>query len=59
MPEVKPGIGTTEFWLAVVVTIIGSISAVYSSTQWGQVAGMVCATLASAGYGFSRTVLKK
>ena len=48
----RPGLKTTEFWLALIVTIVGSIAAVYADTDIGRTAGMVSAALAAAGYGF-------
>lgn len=54
----KPGIKTTEFWLAVVVTIAGAAATVYADDKWAQVAGIVAMTLSTAGYGLSRAVAK-
>jgi hypothetical protein len=55
----KPGIATTEFWLALIVTIMGAVAGIYAEAQWAQVAGLVAATLAAAGYGFSRSNVKR
>jgi len=55
----KPGLKTTEFWLALVVTVGGAVASVYAETEVGRVAGIVSATLASAGYGFARASVKK
>jgi hypothetical protein len=54
----KAGIKSTEFWLAMVVAIAGALATVYAESEWAQVAGMVAAALASAGYGFSRSQTK-
>lgn len=54
----KAGIKSTEFWLAAVVAVAGALAAVYSEAEWAQVAGLVAAALASAGYGFSRSQVK-
>ena len=59
MNEPKPGIRTTEFWLALVVTVGGAVASVYAETEVGRVAGIVAATLASAGYGFARASVKR
>lgn len=55
----RPGLKTTEFWLALAVTIGGAVAAVYAETDIGRVAGMVAAALAAAGYGFTRANLKR
>jgi hypothetical protein len=54
----KAGIKTTEFWMAVAVTVAGAVAAVYAEADWAKVAGAVAAALASAGYGFSRSQVK-
>jgi hypothetical protein len=54
----KAGIKTTEFWLAMVVTLAGAFATVYADAEWAKVAGMIAAALASAGYGFSRSQSK-
>lgn len=58
MNETKPGLKTTEFWLALVVTVGGAVASVYAETEIGRVDGIVAATLASAGYGFARSSAK-
>ena len=58
MNETRPGILTTEFWLALIVTLLGALAAVYAE-PWAQVAGLVAAALAAAGYGFSRASVKR
>lgn len=58
MNETKPGLKTTEFWLALAVTVGGAVASVYADTDVGRVAGIVAATLASAGYGFARASVK-
>lgn len=58
-PPVKPGLRTSEFWLALVVTIFGAASSVFSHNQWAQLAGIVAAAMASAGYGWSRGTAKR
>lgn len=55
----RPGIFTTEFALALGVTVMGAMASVYAESDWAKVAGIVAAALASAGYGFARTALKK
>lgn len=54
----KPGIRTTEFWLALGVVILGAVASVYTESEWGRIAGTVAAALVAAGYGFSRMVTK-
>lgn len=51
--ETKPGVKTSEFWLAFAVTVMGAIASV-SDSPVAQVSGLVAAALASAGYGLSR-----
>ena len=55
----KSGWKTTEFWLALVVTVGGSLATYYSEAEWAKVVGIVAAALASAGYGLSRASVKK
>ena len=54
----KPGINSSEFWMAVVVVILGAISVVFFTNPWAQVGGIVAAALVSAGYSFSRGAVK-
>ena len=56
--NMKAGIKSTEFWLAVIVALTGALATVYADAEWAKVAGMVAAALASAGYGFSRARVK-
>lgn len=56
--NMKAGIKSTEFWLAMVVALAGALATVYAEAQWAQVAGMIAAALATAGYGFSRAKVK-
>lgn len=55
----KSGIKTTEFWMALVVTVAGVVASVYSTQPWAQALGLVASALASAGYGLSRASVKK
>lgn len=55
----RPGLKTTEFWLALLVTVMGAIAATYAETDIGRTAGMVSAALATAGYGFVRSNVKR
>jgi hypothetical protein len=53
----KPGYKTTEFWLALVATIVSLLLAagVLPDTHWAmKVAGIVSAALASMGYSAGR-----
>lgn len=54
----KPGIRTTEFFLALIVTVGGALATVFAEPEWAKVAGIIAAVLSSAGYGFMRTGLK-
>lgn len=54
----KPGILTTEFWLALAAHVGGFVAAFYSQTDIGQVAGFVLAVVAALGYTLSRTLVK-
>lgn len=56
---VRPGIRTTEFWLALLVTLLGGLSAAFAQAEWARVAGMIAAALSSAGYGFARASVKR
>lgn len=55
----KAGILTSEFWLAIIATLLAALAIVYASSPLAQVAGIVAAALISAGYGFQRTTIKK
>lgn len=57
--EPKPGIKTTEFWLALAVAVLGALSAAYVEAEWAKVAGILAAALASLGYGAQRAAVKK
>ena len=57
--DTKPGVKTSEFWLALAVTIAGAISAVYAEAEWAQALGIVASGLASAGYSFARAQVKR
>lgn len=59
MNNTRPGLRTTEFWLALIVTIVGSIATVYADTDIGRTAGLVSIALAAAGYGFTRAQVKR
>lgn len=59
LPVDRPGIRTTEFWLALIVAIGGMAAATWSTNPVAQVAGMISAALSSMGYGISRASSKK
>lgn len=55
----KPGLKTTEFWLALLVTASGIAATVWSSKPWAQALGMFSSALTAAGYAFARAHVKK
>lgn len=58
----KPGYKTTEFWLACVAQIMGSLMAsgvIESGSSWDKVAGLIILALSSMGYSASRATTKK
>jgi hypothetical protein len=55
----KPGILTTEFWLALIIVIAGAFASQYAETPAGQIAGVAAGALVAAGYGFARSQVKK
>jgi hypothetical protein len=57
--EPKPGLKTTEFWLALIVTAGVAVATVYEDQPWARIVGLVAAALTSAGYGLSRAIAKK
>ena len=59
MNNTRPGLKTTEFWLALIVTLGGAVAGIYAEAQWAQVAGILAATLVTAGYGFTRAGVKR
>ena len=56
---IRPGILTTEFWLALAVCTLSAFAAIYVESEWAKVAGLIAATLASAGYSFARKSVKQ
>lgn len=54
----KPGIQTTEFWLALVVAIAGVITTTYAESPWAKIAGIVAAAGTAMGYGAQRAAVK-
>lgn len=57
-----PGYKTTEFWLSLLVVLLGAVAASGVLPQGGmaaQVVGGIMAILASMGYTASRTQVKK
>ncbi len=55
----RPGIRTTEFWLALAVCIGGACAAIYVDEDWAKVAGLASSTLVAAGYSFCRQGVKR
>lgn len=55
---IRPGIRTTEFWLALAVAVFGGLAALYANEPWAQVAGILAAALTSLGYGMTRAKAK-
>lgn len=54
----KPGIHTTEFYLALLVVVLGALATLFEDNPYAQMAGALAAALASAGYGISRAKSK-
>lgn len=54
----RPGIKTTEFWLALTVALLGGLAGLYAEHEWAKVAGLLAAALTSMGYGASRARAK-
>lgn len=54
----RSGIKTTEFYLALVVVILGALATLFEDNPYAQMAGALAAALASAGYGISRAKSK-
>lgn len=59
LPAARLGIRTTEFWLALIVSVSGLLAARYSEHEWAQIVGMIGAALTSLGYGFVRMQVKR
>lgn len=58
---VKPGFKTTEFWLSLVVTVCGLLTAsgvIPTGSVWAQGIGMVMAGVTALGYTGSRMNVK-
>ena len=55
----KPGWKTTEFWLAMVVVVLGALPQAFDAeSPWVKLGGILASALAAAGYGFSRGMVK-
>jgi len=56
----KPGIKTTEFWLALIAMVLVAMPQAFgeNAPQWVQVAGIIGAALIAMGYGVSRAISK-
>lgn len=54
----KPGWKTTEFLIALIVTVGVAVATVYEDQPWARMIGLVAAALTSAGYGLSRAIAK-
>jgi hypothetical protein len=57
-PAERPGIMTTEFWLALAVAVMGGLAAAFSDREWAKVAGVIAAAISSVGYGVARAQVK-
>ncbi len=57
-PTIRPGIRTSEFWLALAVAMFGGLAALYANEPWAQIAGILAAALTSLGYGMARAKAK-
>jgi hypothetical protein len=55
----KPGVRTTEFWIALAATAACAVSAVYATQPWAQAVGAVGAALVASGYGLQRSAVKR
>jgi len=57
---VKPGVKSTEFWITILITILGAGLALMPEGHWSHgVAGAVMAALAGLGYNVSRGLAKR
>ena len=57
----KPGYKTTEFWMTVLVDVLGLIAAsgiIADGSIYAKIFGMICTTLATLGYTISRGTAK-
>jgi len=55
----RPGLRTTEFWLALAATALSAAAAIYAEKEWAQVAGIIATALVAGGYGFARQAVKR
>lgn len=56
---IKPGIKSTEFWVALTVALMGVLAAAFSEETWARIVGIIAAALTSVGYSVSRAVVKR
>jgi hypothetical protein len=56
----KPGIKTTEFWMTLIVVVLGAIqdSGIITKASISSDIGTALTVLAALGYTYSRTVVK-
>ena len=59
MANYKPGIKTTEFFIALLVVVLGGLPQAFpDGDPWVKMAGIIGAALTAAGYGFVRAKTK-
>jgi hypothetical protein len=57
----RPGYRTSEYWLALATVIVGALlasGAIGDTTPLGKALAFIASALASAGYSYSRAVVK-
>jgi hypothetical protein len=55
----KPGIKTTEFWVAISVAFLGATALVFTDNPWAQVGGLFAASVGGGTYILSRGNVKR
>ena len=52
------GIKSTEFWVSILGMLVGTLCALFSDSQWAQVAGPIAAVICGAAYTNARKTVK-
>jgi hypothetical protein len=52
------GIKSTEFWVSILGMLAGTLCALFSDSQWAQVAGPIAAVICGAAYTNARKTVK-
>jgi len=55
---VTKGVKSTEFWISILGMLAGTLCALFSDSQWAQVAGAILSAVCGKSYADSRKTVK-